>query len=325
MKKSVVGIGSALVDILTQINDDSILEELNIPKGSMQLVDENSSATIESKLSAHESSMAPGGSAANTIHGLAKLGIESGFISYVGKDEIGKFFEESMNSVGVKPLVFHSDTASGTARTIISADGERTFATNLGASLELNESIITPELFANWDYCYVEGYLIANRPLFKKAIATAKECGCKVVLDLASFNVVEDNREFLNELLSQVDILFANEEEAKALTQMSAEDSLHHIAEKVEIAIVKIGKKGSLIKRGEEVVTIGCNKVDVIDTTGAGDMYAAGFLYGLINNYDLERCGTIGNHLAESIIQVIGAKMDENRWEMFKKNIGLFN
>lgn len=325
MKKSVVGIGSALVDILTQINDDSILEELNIPKGSMQLVDENSSATIENKLSAYESSMAPGGSAANTIHGLAKLGIESGFISYVGKDEIGKFFEESMNSVGVKPLVFHSDTASGTARTIISADGERTFATNLGASLELNESIITPELFANWDYCYVEGYLIANRPLFKKAIATAKECGCKVVLDLASFNVVEDNREFLNELLPQVDILFANEEEAKALTQMSAEDSLHHIAEKVEIAIVKIGKKGSLIKRGEEVVTIGCNKVDVIDTTGAGDMYAAGFLYGLINNYDLKRCGTIGNHLAESIIQVIGAKMDENRWEMFKKNIGLFN
>ena len=325
MKKSIVGIGSALVDILTRIDNDGILEELNIPKGSMQLVDEKSSATIESKLENYESSMAPGGSAANTIHGLATLGIESGFISYVGKDSIGKFFEESMNSAGVKPLVFHSNIASGTARTIISADGERTFATNLGASLEMNEAIITDDLFKGWDYCYVEGYLIANRPLFRKAIETAKENGCKIVLDLASYNVVEDNREFLNELLPQIDILFANEEEAKALTLMSAEESLHYIADKVDIAIVKVGKKGSLIKRGEEVVTIGCNKVDVIDTTGAGDMYAAGFLYGLINNYELERCGTIGNHLAESIIQVIGAKMDENRWEMFKKNIGLFN
>ncbi len=319
MKKSIVGIGSALVDILTRIDNDSILEELNIPKGSMQLVDEKSSAIIENKLENYESSMAPGGSAANTIHGLATLGIESGFISYLGKDEIGKFFEESMNSAGVEPLVFHTDTASGTARTIISADGERTFATNLGASLELNEGVITADLFKDWEYCYLEGYLIANRPVFKKAIATAKECGCKIVLDLASFNVVEDNREFLNELLPQIDIVFANEEEAKALTQMSAEESLHHIADKVDIAIVKVGKRGSLIKRGEEVVTIGCNKVDVVDTTGAGDMYAAGFLYGLIKGYDLERCGTIGNHLAESIIQVIGAKMDESRWNEFRR------
>ena len=319
MKKSIVGIGSALVDILTRIDNDSILEELNIPKGSMQLVDEKSSAIIEERLQGYESSMAPGGSAANTIHGLATLGIESGFISYIGKDKIGRFFEESMNSVGVKPLLSHSNTASGTARTIISADGERTFATNLGASLELNESVITSELFKDWDYCYLEGYLIANKAVFKKAITTAKECGCKIVLDLASFNVVEDNREFLNELLPQIDIVFANEEEAKALTQMSAEESLHYIADKVDIAIVKVGKKGSLIKRGEEVVTIGCNKVDVVDTTGAGDMYAAGFLYGLINGYDLERCGTIGNHLAESIIQVIGAKMDESRWNEFRR------
>lgn len=318
MKKSVIGIGSALVDILTRINNDGILEELNIPKGSMQLVDEKSSAIIEERFRKCENTMAPGGSAANTIHALSKMGIESGFISFVGKDEIGRFFEDSMNSVGVKSYLFHSDTASGTARTIISADGERTFATNLGASLELNENVITPELFKDWDYCYVEGYLIANKAVFAKTISTAKECGCKVVLDLASYNVVEDNRKFLNELLPQIDIVFANEEEAKALTQMSAEESLHHIADKVEVAVVKVGKKGSLIKRGNETVTIGCNKVDVVDTTGAGDMYAAGFLYGLIKDYDLERCGTIGNLLAESIIQVIGAKMDEDRWNKFK-------
>ena len=221
--KKVIGIGSALVDILTIIDNDNILEELNIPKGSMQLVDEKSSSIIEKKLENYESSMAPGGSAANTIHGLAKMGIESGFISYVGNDKIGKFFEESMNSVGVKPFLSHTQTTSGTARTIISSDGERTFATNLGASLELNESVITPELFNGWEYCYVEGYLIANKAVFTKTIATAKQCGCKVILDLASYNVVEENREFLNELLPQIDIIFANEEEAKALTNKTAE------------------------------------------------------------------------------------------------------
>lgn len=323
--KKIIGIGSALVDILTRIDNDEVLKEINIPKGSMQLVDEKSSAAIGDRLGKYESVMAPGGSAANTIHALAKLGVEAGFISYVGKDEIGKFFEESMSSVGVKPMMFHSDTASGTARTIISPDGERTFATNLGASLELNESVINAETFVDWDYCYVEGYLIANKNLFKKTILTAKDSDCKVILDLASYNVVEDNRDFLNELLPYIDIVFANEEEAKALTNTSAEESLHYIADRAEIAIVKIGKKGSLIKRGDETVQIGCNKVEVIDTTGAGDMYAAGFLYGLINDYDLEKCGTIGNLLAESIIQVIGAKMDENRWKMFKKSIGLFN
>ena len=319
--KNVIGIGSALVDILTRIDNDDILKELEIRKGSMHLVDEKSTAIIEKRLENYESSMAPGGSAANTIHALSKMGIESGFISFIGKDETGKFFENSMSSVGVKSYLFHSDTASGTARTIISADGERTFATNLGASLELNERVITSDIFKQWDYCYVEGYLIANKPVFVKTISTAKACGCKVVLDLASFNVVEENRDFLNELLPQIDIIFANEEEAKALTLMSAEESLHYIAEKVEIAVVKVGKNGSLIKRGNEVVQIGCNKIDVVDTTGAGDMYAAGFLYGLINDYDLESCGIIGNHLAESIIQVIGAKMDEERWEMFKKNL----
>ena len=319
--KNVIGIGSALVDILTRIDNDDILKELEIRKGSMHLVDEKSTAIIEKRLENYESSMAPGGSAANTIHALSKMGIESGFISFIGKDEIGKFFENSMSSVGVKSYLFHTDTASGTARTIISADGERTFATNLGASLELNERVITSDIFKQWDYCYVEGYLIANKPVFVKTISTAKACGCKVILDLASFNVVEENRDFLNELLPQIDIIFANEEEAKALTLMSAEESLHYIAEKVEIAVVKVGKNGSLIKRGNEVVQIGCNKIDVVDTTGAGDMYAAGFLYGLINDYDLESCGIIGNHLAESIIQVIGAKMDEERWEMFKKNL----
>ena len=314
MKKSVIGIGNALVDILTRIDNDNILNDLRLPKGSMQLVDASTSAHVGAAVEQFENSMAPGGSAANTIHGLAKCGIKTGFISSTGNDKMGCFFEDAMKEVGVQPYMYHRDTPTGTARAIISPDGERTFATHLGAAVELTAEMLGKELFAGWDYCYIEGYLIANQPLVRAAIKLAKEAGCKVAIDLASYNVVEANRDFLLEILPQIDIVFANEEEAKSLTDSTPEESLEFIAKSCEIAVVKIGKRGSLIRRGGEKVQIGCNKVNVIDTTGAGDMYAAGFMAGLINGLSLKQCGELGNCLAESIIQVIGAKMDEGRW-----------
>ncbi|MDO5342293.1 MAG: adenosine kinase [Bacteroidia bacterium] len=314
MKKSVLGIGNALVDILTKVDNDNILNELNLPKGSMQLVDAVTSAKVGKAVERFENSMSPGGSAANTIHGIAKCGIPAGFIFSTGNDEIGKFFEDAMREVGVKPICFHSNTPSGTARAIISPDGERTFATHLGAAVELSAEVLKKELFEGWDYCYIEGYLIANQQLVRKTIELAKQADCKIAIDLASYNVVEANRDFLLEIMPQIDIVFANEEEAKSLTNSTPEESLEFIAKNCEIAVVKIGKRGSLIKRGDEKVQIGCNKVNVIDTTGAGDMYAAGFLAGLINGLNLEKCGELGSCLAENIIQVIGAKMGEDRW-----------
>ena len=313
--KKVLGIGNALVDILTRIDNDNILNELGLPKGSMQLVDDKTSEKVAKALEKFDNSMAPGGSAANTIHGLAKCGVKTGFIGFTGNDKVGKFFDDAMKSVGVQPIMFHGDVPSGIAQAIISPDGERTFATHLGAAVLLNESLLTSDIFKGWDYCYVEGYLIANRPLFKKAIELAKLAGCKVVLDLASYNVVEDNRDFLVELLPQIDIVFANEEEAKALTHSTPEDALEFIAKNCEIAVVKVGSKGSLIKRGDEMVQVGCSKVNVIDTTGAGDMYAAGFLAGLINGYDLKKSGELGTCLAGNVIQVMGAKLNDCQWE----------
>ena len=313
--KKVLGIGNALVDILTRIDNDNILNELGLPKGSMQLVDDKTSEKVAKALEKYDNSMAPGGSAANTIHGLAKCGVKTGFIGFTGNDKVGKFFDDTMKSVGVQPIMFHGDVPSGIAQAIISPDGERTFATHLGAAVLLNESLLTSDIFKGWDYCYVEGYLIANRPLFKKAIELAKLAGCKVVLDLASYNVVEDNRDFLVELLPQIDIVFANEEEAKALTHSTPEDALEFIAKNCEIAVVKVGSKGSLIKRGDEKVQVGCSKVNVIDTTGAGDMYAAGFLAGLINGYDLKKSGELGTCLAGNVIQVMGAKLNDCQWE----------
>ena len=321
--KKVLGIGNALVDILTRIDNDNILNELGLPKGSMQLVGEDFSVKAGNMLKHFEHSMAPGGSAANTIHGLAKCGVETGYIGFTGNDEVGLFFEEAMKSAGVKPIMFHDDVHSGIAHAIISPDGERTFATDLGAAVLLNESHLTLDLFKGWDYCYVEGYLIANRPLFEKAIKLAKQAGCKVVLDLASYNVVEDNRDFLMELLPQINIVFANEEESKALTHSTPEDALEFIAKNCEIAIVKVGSKGSFIKRGTEKVQVGVNKVNVVDTTGAGDMYAAGFMAGLIFGYDLKKCGELGNCLAGNVIQNIGAKLTDEQWSEVHKVFSL--
>jgi len=314
MKKSVLGIGNALVDILTRIDNDNILNELGLPKGSMQLVDEKASARIGEKLEKYESAMAPGGSTANTIHGLAKCGIPAGYICYVGNDKIGRFFEDAMREVGVKPVVFHSDISSGTARAIISPDGERTFATHLGAGAMLNDTLLTQEIFRGWDYCFIEGYLIANRTLVKKTIELAKNAGCKIIIDFASYNVVEDNRDFLIEILPDIDIVFANEEEAKSLTNSTPEEALGFISKFCETTVVKIGKKGSLIKHGNEKIVVEGHVVNAIDTTGAGDMYAAGFLAGLIKGFTLEQCGALGSCLAENVIQVMGAKLKEEQW-----------
>ena len=318
----ILGIGSALVDIMTLIPDESILQQLNLPKGSMTYVDAQTSVTIGEKLAYLGNQMASGGSAANTMSGLAQLGVESGFLSKIGNDEVGRFFEKQMTESHVKPLMLKSDTPSGRVQALVTADGERTFATCLGAAAEMCADDIQPELFNGWDIFYVEGYLVANPDMLRKAIQTAKDKGLKIAIDLASYNVVQESRDFLLELINNyVDIVFANEQESFALTGMEPEAALHYLAERCEIAVVKVGAKGAFIQRGKEIVNIAPMKADVVDTTGAGDMWAAGFLAGLVKGYDLQKCCMMGAIVAKNIIEVIGAKMDDERWDRIHKEI----
>ena len=152
---------------------------------------------------------------------------------------------------------------------------------------------------------------------------TAKACGLKIAIDLASYNMVEDNRDYMLQLINDyVDYVFANEAEAKALTGMEPEDALHFIASHCEIAVVKVGAKGSFIQKGNEIVTIGPMEWDVVDTTGAGDMWAAGFLAGFVKGESLEKCGKMGAIVAGNVIEVMGAKMDEARWNRVYETIG---
>lgn len=318
----VIGLGNALVDILATLENESLLQQLNLPKGSMQLVDKETSAKIFDQIKHKDISQISGGSAANTIHGLAQLGIETAFIGKVGNDSFGIFFKEDMVKSGIKPLLLESKTESGTAIALISPDSERTFATFLGAAVELTPDDIIKEMFDGYKYLHIEGYLVQNHELIRKAITTAKEMGMIISLDLASYNVVDGNKEFLLEITKNyVDILFANEEEGKSFTGLEGDEALNKMAQMVDIAIYKQGKAGSLIKHNNEVFRVDAILANSIDTTGAGDLYASGFLYGLINGFSLDKCGKVGSITSGNVVQIIGPKIMPTQWKTIKDEI----
>ena len=318
----VLGIGNALVDTLIRLENDDLLKELNLQKGSMQLVDKDFKNLVLSKTKHLSRTQASGGSAANTIHGLASLGVETSYIGKIGNDELGDFFMNDLITSHIKPLLKRSSTETGVASALITPDSERTFGTYLGAAVEVNASDLDQTLFNGHTFLHIEGYLVVNAELIEAALKMAKAKNMTVSLDLASFNVVEANLEFLKEITKKyVDVVFANEEEAKSFTGKAPEAALDEIAKLCNIAVVKIGKNGSLIKQGRDAYSVGAIQSKVIDTTGAGDLYAAGFIYGLIKGISLPQCGHIGALLAGKVIEVVGAKIPDATWDVIKKGV----
>ncbi len=318
----ILGMGNALVDIMTQLNDDSILLRFRFPKGSMTLVDSEMSSYLYNETIGLSKRKASGGSAANTIHGLSRLGVETSFIGKIGDDDLGRFFKKDMKLSGINTILFNSVTETGRVVAMVSPDSERTMATYLGAAVELDPQDLSADIFKGYDFFYIEGYLVQNRELIEKALRLAKNTGLKTCIDLASFNVVLENIEFLKELISEyVDIVFANEDEAKALTGKAPEEAVNDISELCQIAVVKLGSRGSLIKVGETTTMVPARQSNCIDTTGAGDLYAAGFIYAIGKGYSLTVAGEIGGILAARVIEFIGAKMEESTWETLRREI----
>lgn len=320
--KKILGMGNALTDILLQIDNDDVLLTLNLMKGGMQLINTERSDEISKAVSHFSKKMATGGSASNTINGITRLGMNAGFVGKVGKDEVGLFFTNDSQNNGVVPHLLQSETPSGHCTVLVSPDSERTLCTYLGAACELVAADLKPEMFQGYDIFHIEGYLVQNHDLIRTAVQMAKQTGLRVSIDLASYNVVEENLDFLHEIVAKyVDIVFANEDEARAFTGKEPQDALNEIAERCEIAVVKIGKDGSYIKSGNETVLVEPRLANCIDTTGAGDLYAAGFLFGLANNYSLEVCGKIGSLVSGNVVEVLGAKMEDEVWEKIHSEI----
>ncbi len=315
--KRVIGIGNALTDMLVNLPSDEVLHTYQLAKGSMSLVDSKLQTDISKSVAGYPYSLSLGGSAGNTIRAMARLGTPVAFIGKVGEDTTGEFYEQALRNCGVVPYILRSEHKSGKCVSLISPDGERTFVTHLGAALDLTANDIDASIFDNYDCLYVEGYLVQDHDLIRSTIEKAKAHGLKVAIDLASFNVVEENRDFLRDIVEKhVDILFANEDEARAFTgEEVPQNALQHISRMCELVVVKIGMRGALIQRGSEVLRVGIMAAAKrVDTTGAGDFYAAGFLAALCEGMTLRQCGTIGAITAGKVIEVVGTTFGEEVW-----------
>ena len=323
--KKVIGIGNALVDVLVQLNDEAILSQYQLPKGGMQLIDFATAQQLGKQLESLPKSFVSGGSAANTICGLASLGVDTAFVGKVCNDEYGKQYTQNLVSWGVKSLMIEGNNMSGFCTALISPDGERTMATFLGAAAELKDIEINDDIFSGYDILHVEGYLLQNHTLMKTILQKAKNNGLEIALDMASFNVVEDNLEFLQQIVNEyVDIVFANEDEAFAYTKLNPMDALNCIAQQCKIAVVKVGAKGSLVQENDKIVSLEAFPAQRIDTTGAGDLYATGFLYGYVANFDLERSAKIASYISSMSVEVIGTKFTEQQWKQIIDTINQF-
>ena len=314
--KKIIGIGNALVDALVTLPNDDLLHTFGLPKGSMTLIGDAEQQRIQECFATLDVQRATGGSAGNTMLALANMGAKPGFIGAVGDDATGDFFFTNCEKCGITPYLTKLPVQSGIAYTFISPGGERTFATYLGAAAMMGPESLAPERVAGYDYLYVEGYLVQNHDLILRAVELAKEMGLKVCLDLASYNIVAADHEFFSRLVSEyVDVVFANEEEARAFAKAEPAEALDCLHSLCEVAVVKLGPAGSTIMRDGEKVFVEAWPVDkVIDTTAAGDFYAAGVMYGLMNDCSLTQCAQVGTILSGHVIQIVGTQLPEDTW-----------
>lgn len=318
----IIGLGNALVDVLIRLKNDEILSELDIKKGAMDMVDEEKTKLIRETLNGLPETQAPGGSVCNSMRALSKLGASTGFLGKTGTDALGDYYEAALQQMGVMPYMAKQAGLSGSCTVLISPDGERTMNTFLGPAPTLSPEEITNDVLAGYQCIYIEGYLLVNPELVRETMRKAKALGLKVALDLSNFNIVEAFRDLLDEIIpAYVDILFSNESEAEAFTRLPARDAIKELAKQVEIALVTLGKEGALVAFGEELIAVKAAGGKPIDTTGAGDHFAAGFLYGQSKGASLKESAEIGSLLAGYVIDVIGAQIPDEHWEQIKLKV----
>ncbi|MEM9359071.1 MAG: adenosine kinase [Pseudomonadota bacterium] len=309
----VVGIGNAIVDIIARC-DDAFLDQQGLAKGHMQLVDRDAATSLYNAIGpAVEIS---GGSAANTIAGVASFGGSAAYIGKVADDDFGRVFAHDIKASGVSFATQPAQSETPTARSIVlvTPDAERTMSTYLGISPELNSSEVDKDVIAKSRILYLEGYLFdapQAMEAFRLAAQIAKSSDCEVSLTLSDGFCVDRHRsEFLTFIKDDIDILFANESEILSLYEtQSLETALDNVSRDAKLAAVTRSEKGSVIVSGTERHEAKAEAIsEVADTTGAGDLYAAGFLFGRARNMTLAQSAHLGHVAAAEIISHIGAR-----------------
>lgn len=319
-----IGVGSPIVDLLAQV-EESFVEGIDGAKGGMELVSPEAMEALVASLTGPQT-IAPGGSAGNTTFAMAKLGLEASFLGKLGLDADGTYYKEQFQALGGDVSRFQGTSDAHTARclSLITPDGERTMRTDLGAAALLGPQEARATDFAGFDVVHLEGYLLFNRDLMTAVLEATTRGGAPVSLDLGSFEVVKAAADILPDMLkNSVDIVFANEDEAEAFCgTKDPEKALAALGELCETAAVKLGGDGALLKRGGETCRVPAVSIEkLVDTTGAGDLWAAGFLAGWTQGKPLETCGKMGAILGGAVVQIVGASLPEPTWTKIQAEI----
>ena len=312
-RERVVTVGHAIVDVLSP-SDDELVERLGLQKGTMALVEGSRAEEIYSSLG--PATEASGGSAANTAAGLASLGEPVVFVGKVAEDQLGKVFAHDIRAAGVRfESPAEAAAAAGTGRCLIlvTPDAEKTMCTNLGIGALLEPSDVDRDSIAAARVVYLEGYLYGERHTdraVEEILRLARSSDTKVALSLSDPAWVDMNAQHFERILDQVDLLFANEEEARRMAGVeNTEDAAESLARRCATVAVTLGSEGSLVLTGGKAVRVPAAPIEhVIDTTGAGDSYAAGFLYGFVNELGAERSARLGALVASEVVSHLGAR-----------------
>ena len=315
----VVGIGNAIIDILAYV-DDEFLKKNNIKKGVMNLISSDRSKELLKKIKV--SKKVAGGSAANTIVGLSQLGLDTSYIGKVNNDLLGKFFTDELNNNNVtfnnlNKIIFNN-LATGHCIVLVTPDGERTMNTYLGITEFLSKDDLDIDILNNSEWIYLEGYRydgVDSQLAFELAINETKKSRGKIALSLSDpFCVDRHRKKFLDIIENGIDLIFCNEKELMSLTEESNLNSaLKKCTEYSCEVVCTVAEKGVMIKKEVSWINVPTDRVKIVDTTGAGDLFATGYLYGILNGHDPERSAFFANQCAGQVIQILGCRLDSQK------------
>jgi len=322
-----VGVGSPIMDLVSQV-PESFLSRIRGDKGGMVLVDDAEMDQILSILDTPPA-QTTGGSAANATFNAARLGLKTAFVGKLGNDPIATTYKDRFRSAGVDVTRFkHGSVANARCLALVTPDAQRTMRTNLGAAMTLSPSEITPADFKGAKHAHIEGYLVFNQHLCEAVLNAARAAGCTISLDLSSFEVVNAARDWMfHQFGHGIDVVFANEDEIKALYPAKGSDYralAMELAKHDVIAAVKMGKDGSWIAHKDQIHRMDpIHLTDVLDTNGAGDAWAAGFLYGFINERPLNECGALASIMGAETVRHLGPLIPDAAWSSVKKRLSV--
>lgn len=317
--RPVLSVGEPMIDLIYHVEEE-LLASLKIEKGGSLKQDYPSFLALQALLAPREPKMIPGGSSANTLKGLARLGHRCRYMGKIGSDALGQLFLSSLHHYQISPHLLTSPTHTTQVLSLVTPDGHRTMRCCFGASNELMEGELTIADFEGVQHVHIEGYMLYYEKVILRILQLAKLVGAKVSLDLASFEVVNRFRATLPHLLqTYVDIVFANEDEAKALTGLNPQDACWELQTICPIAVVLVGENGCWVGSKGTVFQAHTPEVEVIDTTGAGDLFASGFLHGYLSGYPLEVCAHFGNLTGSTSVTVDGAEIPDEKWESLRR------